>query len=146
MKYKLILASHGGLAEGMHSAAEMIMGPLPNVIILGLDKYESTNDIFKRVEQIIYDYPGYAIIILCDIIGSSIHNKLLFFAQCRGTHVYAGMNLPMILEILISGSLNKDDDFFNRLVDIGKDGISYHNSDSLLKIVEKESYNEKNEW
>lgn len=42
---KIILASHGSMAEGVLSAAKMIMGDCEEIQALGLDRYESPAEI-----------------------------------------------------------------------------------------------------
>ena len=46
----LILASHGSLAEGMLSAANMIVGDIEGVDAYGLDTYHSPQDIYQLLK------------------------------------------------------------------------------------------------
>ena len=73
---KIILASHGSMAEGVLSAAKMIMGDCEEIQALGLDHYESPTEIARRIERQVTAEPDCDFMIFCDIHGGSVHNQL----------------------------------------------------------------------
>ena len=68
---KIILASHGSMAEGVLSAAKMIMGDCEEIQALGLDRYESPAEIARRIERQVAAEPDCDFMIFCDIHGGS---------------------------------------------------------------------------
>ena len=48
---KVILASHGSLAEGMLSAAQMIIGDCSDIDVYGLDRYGQLQVIYQHIKK-----------------------------------------------------------------------------------------------
>lgn len=49
---KLILASHGSLAEGMQSALKMILGDACEASAYGLDTWEQPQNILEEIKKL----------------------------------------------------------------------------------------------
>ena len=64
MKKKLILASHGCLAEGMHNAAEMIVGKNEDLYSYGLERYETPQAIYEEAQKQIDEYQDSCIFVI----------------------------------------------------------------------------------
>lgn len=95
---KIILASHGSMAEGVLSAAKMIMGDCEEIQALGLDHYESPTEIARRIERQVTAEPDCDFMIFCDIHGGSVHNQLTELCRYPNVYLVGGMTLSMILE------------------------------------------------
>jgi PTS system mannose-specific IIA component/fructoselysine and glucoselysine-specific PTS system IIA component len=95
---KIILASHGALADGMAGAVQMIVGADPRLRVYSLDRYETPSRILQEVKKELT--PGQAAVIVCDIKGGSVHNHLLELCVLPGVYLMTGMNLSMVLNLV----------------------------------------------
>lgn len=98
---KLFLASHGSLAEGMHSAATMILGEKTNIQSYGLDHWETPKNILKEIRREVEASPDDDCLVLCDIKSGSVHNRLLELCCTSNVTLITGMNLALVLELAL---------------------------------------------
>lgn len=100
---KILVTSHGGLAEGILSSYKMLAGTNDHIIYLTLTdsdtgQYkEKLADIVKANDQIL---------ILCDIKGGTPFNESyrLFLQDSDNIRVISGLNLGMLLEVGLAES------------------------------------------
>lgn len=99
---RVVLASHGGYAEGARDTLEMIVGDVPNVYTVSLAR-DDKDQIEDRVLNLIESFDSTdAIYILTDMLGSSVSNQMVsLWANHPEITVIAGANLPLILEIAL---------------------------------------------
>lgn len=122
----IIVATHGGLAEGMIDALELMIGKQENIWFLGL-RYEDSIDTFiKRVDSFAAD-TDHDILFMTDLLGASPYNAA---AQAihhnRDKHVIcvSGINLSMLVEAALKRNDMKLDELADYLVETGKQGIA----------------------
>lgn len=109
MNAQIILASHGSMAEGVLSAVNMVIGQQPSVSAFGLDAWETPEAIKEQVEKVIAAHPKDYIVILCDIKGGSVHNRLMDLCARDNVSVVSGMNLVLALSLALdAGDLDVD--------------------------------------
>ena len=101
---KIILASHGNLAEGMLHAATVIAGVQENLSAYGMEKYESPEGIYDALYSTIQNNAEDEYVIICDIRGGSVHNKLVEYCVYENVCVVTGMNLGLVLELIFADS------------------------------------------
>lgn len=104
---KIILASHGSLAQGMLSAAKMILVTCDDITAYDLENYANPIDIYEKLYIQIQKEPTVDYIILCDLNGGSVHNQMVHLCRFKNVYLVAGMTLSMILEIVLA---NHEDD------------------------------------
>lgn len=95
---KIVLASHGSMAEGVLSAAQMIMGDCPDIQALDLAHLETPADIACCLRRQILAELETDFLIFCDILGGSVHHQLSELCEYPNVYVVSGMTLSMILE------------------------------------------------
>ena len=132
---KIVLASHGDLANGMLSALEMIIGKTDNVYAFGLSQYDSPELISQEVEQIRSDL----LIVVCDLKGGSVYNRLIELSVKENTLVVSGMNLGMILELVLTHFDENYRTQIESIVEMSKSGIELFNLQKALSEFEKEA-------
>ena len=97
----IILASHGGCAEGIYQSGEMIFGKQENVKACILKPSEGPDDIRKKMEDAIasFDDPE-QILFLIDLWGGTPFNQAnnLFDKHQDTWAIVTGLNLPMLIE------------------------------------------------
>lgn len=100
---KIILASHGDLSRGMMDTIEMIAGNQGEGLIhYRLGYGDIASDYSNRLEQEVKAQPETEFIVCTDLAGASVNSAMLPLTRYPNVHVFAGMNVAMILEILLS--------------------------------------------
>ncbi|WP_286006739.1 PTS sugar transporter subunit IIB [Ligilactobacillus aviarius] len=97
----IILASHGGFAEGIYQSGEMIFGKQENVKACILKPSEGPNDIRKKMEDAIasFDDPEQVLFLIDLWSGTPFNQASNLFAEHKDTWaIVTGLNLPMLIE------------------------------------------------
>ena len=96
---RLVLASHGYLAEGMKNSAQIIVGKSAKIYTIcayvkeGITLESQINELFDSFPE------DDEMIVVTDIFGGSINNDFMIRAQEGGYWLIAGMNLPLVLSL-----------------------------------------------
>lgn len=100
----IVVMSHGGLAEGLVSASEVIMGPAQQVRTLSLRREGSVDELSSDFERVVNEVDtGDGVIVLCDLFGGSPCNVAsMGLRSVRNYHLVSGANLPMLIEAINS--------------------------------------------
>jgi mannose/fructose/sorbose-specific phosphotransferase system IIA component len=99
----IVVASHGDLASALISSAEMIIGSQENVAAVCLDPKDNLeachNALCAAIDQVQTDA---GVIVLIDLFGGTPANAAVLGLRERSYPIVAGVNLPMLLEVLMS--------------------------------------------
>lgn len=138
--HKIIMASHGSLAEGVYSAVRMILGECGNVSCYSLDHYETPQDILQAVTQAVDREPENQFTILCDIKGGSVHNQLvtLCTAQRPNVRLVSGLNLNLALELAVADESADINETIADAITVAKDNIQYFDSEVLSRELSQD--------
>lgn len=139
MKQRIILASHGSLAEGMLSAVDMILTSQGDkVLAYGLDTYETPQEVKRLiVEEMAKDKDCFYTVI-CDIKGGSVCNELMTLCSESNVCVISGMNLGLVLEVIMAFEDDNLKQTIQDLVTESKDGIEYFDYSVIMGNKEEE--------
>ena len=96
---KIILISHGMLAEGMANSIQMIAGKIDNLGWLSLHPGEEPETLYRQLEQQIQHAPEFTYILLTDIPGGSVNTALSKLCALPHVFLVSGMNLGLALNI-----------------------------------------------
>lgn len=121
MKSVLII-SHGTLAEGMFNTLKIFFGSdIPQCDYLVLSPDETAEDFRQKLSDKIDDLDkGDGVIVFADLLGGTPCNQTVLLKD-KNIHVFAGMNLAVIMECL---SMRMADNFdYKGLEDIGKQAV-----------------------
>ena len=129
---KIILASHGSLADAMLNVLHAIMGDEDDVESFCLDTYENPLALSEAVKKKIEAVNGAPVILVCDIKGGSVFNHLLPLCVNSGITLFTGMNLDLVLSLVNIQPETEAD--FEEVVGEGKAGIIRFNSEVLEKM------------
>ena len=99
---KYIIASHGGLATGIKSAVEMIIGTCGNIECYDLKTYSTPQKIYDVILAEIEKNESYEYIIFADIPCWSVYNQLMLLCKFNNVYLVGGVNLGMALEVIIN--------------------------------------------
>ena len=99
----VILVGHGGLAEGMRDAVELILGTQERVHAVGLPPAGDPDQLEKQVKRVLAELeprPG-GVLVLADLLGGTPANVAGRLAlDDPSIQVVAGLSLPMALAVL----------------------------------------------
>ena len=137
----VILASHGGFADGIHQSAEMIFGPQENFKSCILKPDEGPEDVKKKMQEAVASLDNQdEVLFLVDLWGGTPFNQassLVKEHEDKWT-IVAGMNLPMVIEALTQRfSVESAREIARAIVPTGNDGIKTFPEDAMP--VKKES-------
>ena len=137
----VILASHGGFADGIHQSAEMIFGPQENFKSCILKPDEGPEDVKKKMQEAIASLDNQdEVLFLVDLWGGTPFNQassLVKEHEDKWT-IVAGMNLPMVIEALTQRfSVGSAREIARAIIPTGNDGIKTFPEDAMP--VKKES-------
>lgn len=101
MKHVLI-ATHGKMASGIRYTAEMIAGEQTDVTTI--DAYvDAETDVEKEFETYFEERKGQRIIVMTDLMGGSVNQKLMqYAAKDDKITLITGINLPLLIQILFA--------------------------------------------
>ncbi|MCA1796921.1 MAG: PTS sugar transporter subunit IIA [Desulfuromonadaceae bacterium] len=96
----LIITAHGGIAAEILRSATSIMGPLPQVRALTIERGVDVDDIYTQLSHAIAEVnsDGDGVLIMTDMFGGTPANISNRFLNVPGIEVLNGVNLPMVLK------------------------------------------------
>ncbi|WP_435928974.1 PTS sugar transporter subunit IIA [Dryocola sp. BD613] len=102
MQRHYIFASHGAFASGILNSVELILGKQNNIHTLCAYINEG-EDLTEQVNNLVASFPVQdELVVLTDIFAGSVNNEFIRFINRPGFHLIAGLNLPLIVEMLIT--------------------------------------------
>ena len=129
---KIILASHGSLANAMLNVLHMIMGDEDDVESLCLDTYENPVALAEEVKKKIDAQNGAPVVLVSDIKGGSVFNHLLPLCVKPGVTLFSGMNLDLVLSLVNIQPQTEAD--FEEVMGEGKAGILRFNKETIEEM------------
>ncbi|SFQ94996.1 MULTISPECIES: PTS sugar transporter subunit IIA [unclassified Enterobacter] len=102
MKRHYIFASHGTFATGILNSVELILGKQNNIHTL-CAYIGDNDDLTEQVNHLMASFPAQdELVVITDIFAGSVNNEFIRFITRPGFHLIAGLNLPLIIEMLIA--------------------------------------------
>lgn len=122
----IIVVTHGSLGEALLSTASMIIGDNEMIFSLSLNPGEGFEDLEKNLNDVLTFMKGCdGVICFADLLGGT-PSKVLCNALLKNKNleVITGVNLPILLEAIISRNTMKFEDLVHYIVERGKDSIN----------------------
>ena len=121
----IILVTHGQLADEFLRALEHIVGEQKNI---GAICIQAEDDMEKRRAEIFEAVrnldDGDGVILLTDMFGGTPSNLAISLMSEESVEVIAGVNLPMLIQLVQSRQTQKLEDAVNEAAAAGKKYIS----------------------
>lgn len=135
----LLLASHGGLAEGMRDTAAMVLGEFPCEVrtyslLPGMNAQDAVATLREEVER----HPQTEFVILTDVYGASVFTAFCQLLRYSNVRLFCGMNVAMVLSLLIEHSAGLDGDGALAVQETAREGVRYMTAGDLLGGVQAE--------
>jgi len=95
-----LITTHGNLGNELIKAAELIKGPLNDILHVSVDQTKNVEDIKKEISNAIKKLDkGNGVLILTDLFGGTPSNISLSFMKEGKVEVLTGVNLSMVLKL-----------------------------------------------
>ncbi|WEV38951.1 mannose/fructose/sorbose PTS transporter subunit IIA [Lactobacillus sp. ESL0680] len=124
----ILLASHGGFADGIAQSAQMLFGEQDNFAHVTLSPDEGPEDIHDKMEQSIASFSDQnEVLLLVDLWGGTPFNQANTLLEDHPSWaIVTGMNLPMVVEALTQRLTNSDataQQVATAIINSARDGI-----------------------
>lgn len=119
---KIVLASHGPMAEAMIESSKMLYGEMNNLSAVCLFPEDTTMSFVEKLRKQIDGFDE--VLLLVDIPGGTPSNQgMMLLSEFPGLRIISGLNLMMVLETMIQcGNMNVDD-LKETIIHTGKESI-----------------------
>ena len=95
-----LITTHGNLGNELIKAAELIKGPLNDILHVSVDQTNNVEDLKKEISNAIKKLDkGKGVLILTDLFGGTPSNISLSFMKEGKVEVLTGVNLSMVLKL-----------------------------------------------
>jgi len=95
-----LIITHGRLGNELIKSAELIKGPLENVLPICIDQAKDVEEAKREINGAIKKLDkGKGVLILTDLFGGTPSNISLSFIKEDKVEVLTGVNLPMVLKL-----------------------------------------------
>lgn len=123
MKPKLIVTSHGHLAEEILKSASMIAGDTSDILYVNMEPEDGLEGTTLKMKKVIETCADQPVLIVADLFGGTPFNVAsMVAAKRKNTRVVSGLNLGMIIEYTVS-SMEDVNELCDYLLSVGKQGI-----------------------
>lgn len=103
MARHVIIASHGGLAEGMLDTLRLILGDTGDARAWGLRPGHSADELVRQLEPEIEAHPEDTYVLLADLYGASVFTSLCQLLSHPNAHLVSGLNVALAIAALTEG-------------------------------------------
>ncbi|MDO4294817.1 MAG: hypothetical protein Q4D90_01500 [bacterium] len=117
---KIILVSHGKLAEGMLHSIQMIVGEHKELSCMGMMPGEHYQSMVDAIEQSVKEHPETQHLIVADLLGGSVCNGMSILTTYPNVKLIAGMNMGLVIELLLNPQVLSDEEI-DRVIQMAKD-------------------------
>ena len=134
---KILLASHGYLAQGMKSSLEILMGANDRIECLCDD---DTRDVAALIDAWMETRdPADSWFVVTDIFGGSVNNEFIQRQTAGSFTLITGMNLPLLVE-MVTQLDSLDADKAKAAVEGSRSFIQLCEAADMLADVEEEEF------
>ena len=133
---EVIIASHGGFAEGAFDSCRMIVGEQEHVRTYRLCPGGSAADFAEELKGEIEKNPETEYVIPTDLYGASVCSAMIPLSIYPNVTVFSGMNLCMILEAVTDDSERLTEKRIAELIATAREGIQC----VKMELGEKEDF------
>lgn len=134
--FHIVITTHSTLCEGYLKAAKLIlMNDATGISAVPFKENTSPDDFEESMKEIINQHHLQPLIILTDLIGGTPNNVSIKQLNNNRIQIIAGINLPLLLELLMAQSAGKsiEEIDFKELLNNSQKSMVHINS--LLKDV-----------
>ena len=119
-----ILCSHGPMAMGMVETIRMLTGEQKNISAFTLEEGDSVEEYQEKLGNAIEAYPA-GCIVFVDVLGGTPSNSVMLYARQvnRVINSVAGLNVPMMMEAVLTRPYSTCEELMNTIMQIENGGV-----------------------
>lgn len=123
---RIVLASHGELANGMKDSVKILVGDVPNVYSIcaytnGID------DVEEQIDALFSSFDNDdEIIVITDVFGGSVNTAFMKKLDSYKFWLISGMSLGLVIQMII-GPENNTEESITSVIDSAKNNIIFCN-------------------
>lgn len=122
----IVIVTHGNMAHGILESMQMITGEQAQVVPVVLEEDKSPEDLSELIKHAIKEVDdGNGVLIMVDLFGATPFNvsARLYLESDHSIEVITGLNLPMLVETVITRGENDLKTVFETAQNAGISGI-----------------------
>lgn len=121
---EIIMVSHGYYAKTMLESAQLIAGEQDHICVFGLHLGDSVDQLREEVLKAIEEaQKNGEVLVLTDMFSGSPFNAVVSLMQHYSFHHLTGINLPILLEILMSRDSSSAEEICRDVLKKAKDTV-----------------------
>ena len=98
---QILIATHGKMASGIRYTAELIVGRSEEITTI--DAYVNPeDDIEAQFKEYFADHAKDRIFVFTDLMGGSVNQKLMKYAESENVTLITGTNLAVLMQVMMS--------------------------------------------
>ena len=133
---RLVLASHGYLAEGMKNSAQIIVGKSAKIYTICVYVKEGIT-LESQINELFDSFPeDDEMIVVTDIFGGSVNNEFMQRLQNRRFWLVSGMNLPLVIQLAMAEDGGCISESIKEALETGREMICFCNP--MVEVASKE--------
>ena len=119
---KILLATHGKLAEGLKSAITLIVGEQKDITFINayVGDLNFEEELVKYLAEITDED---TLIVMTDLFGGSVNQTILRKLDLNKSYLITGVNLAVLLELALMDAENISKETILQTVQSGKDQL-----------------------
>ena len=123
----IIVVTHGKFAEGLKDSVNMIVGEYSNLTTVSFNPGESIEALEDKIKKVLKDEKKEKALIFVDVFAASPFNASMkaynSLENSKEIGVITGVNLPMVMESLLSSESDDLDGLVKSLIEGGRESI-----------------------
>ena len=123
----IIVITHGKFAEGLKDSVNMIVGEYSNLTTVSFNPGESIEALEDKIKKVLNDEKKEKALIFVDVFAASPFNASMkaynSLENSKEIGVITGVNLPMVMEALLSSESDDLDGLVKSLIEGGRESI-----------------------
>lgn len=137
---EVVIATHGYLAKGLKDSIEFILGKQEK--LMAVPAYtDDCLDPKSKFKQVIAEFQNEDIVFATDVFGGSVNNDLQQLCHGRNNlHLVTGVNMPMLLQLMMSLNGGSTETAIEESVEAGKKGIVNCDNSTNQSITDFDSF------
>lgn len=132
----VIVCTHSTLAQGLKNAIDMIVGPQEDFDVFCFMNGDDVDELREKIDSAVtkYEEKKMPCCILVDLFAATPFNAALTISMQKGVDVITGVNLPLLMDVLLSRTMFEDGDihaFLEHSLNSVKDSMKVYNGMNL---------------
>ena len=132
----VIVCTHSTLEDVLKNAIDMIVGTQENFDVFCFMNGDDVDELREKLDRAVekYEKKKMPCCILVDLFASTRFNAAIAISMQKGVDVITGVNLPLMMDILLSRTMFEDGDihaFLEHSLNSVKDSMKVYNGMNL---------------